>query len=57
MKIKAETSLVNLEFEGLLTGDKYVMIDKSRTHQILINLIDNAIKFSSRGGTVTVKIE
>ena len=57
MKIKAETSEVNLEFEGLLTGDKQVMIDKSRTHQILINLIDNAIKFSFRGGTVLVKIE
>lgn len=57
MKIKAETSCIKLELQVLKSGDKSVMIDMSRTQQILINLIDNAIKFSNRNATVYIIIE
>lgn len=37
--------------------DKLVKIDKLRVQQILINLLQNAIKFSKAGDKITVEIE
>ena len=34
-----------------------VMIDKVRTQQILINLIQNSIKFSKEDSVITVRVE
>ena len=34
--------------------DQYVMIDSQRIHQLLVILIDNAIKYTERGGHVEV---
>lgn len=48
MHVKAENQGgINIEFEGFRAGDKKVEIDQLRVQQILINLIDNAIKYSS----------
>jgi len=49
---------VSLTYQGLKHGDhrlQKVMIDKIRVQQILINLIQNAIKFSRSGDKVQVK--
>ena len=37
-------------------GSAYATADADRTRQVLINLIDNAIKYSPDGGTVTVRV-
>ncbi len=40
----------------ILTGDEmFVEGDQDKLKQVLYNLIDNAIKFSNRGGTITVE--
>ncbi|HMY54234.1 MAG TPA: ATP-binding protein, partial [Candidatus Obscuribacter sp.] len=34
-----------------------VQLDFDRTTQVLVNLVDNAIKFSPKGETVTIRVE
>jgi signal transduction histidine kinase len=39
-------------------GEQYlVKADKSRLNQVLINLIDNAIRYSNRNGTINIMIQ
>jgi PAS domain S-box-containing protein len=44
---------VNLHADGL-PGLPFIWADPSRVRQVLINLINNGINFSSQGGTITV---
>jgi len=58
LKFTAQASNVVLVFKGFEVGrDRKVLIDKMRTQQILINLIQNAIKFSNDGDEVIVSLE
>ncbi len=54
MEILAEDKRVNLEqnIQPFVT----IMADESRLHQALLNVIDNAIKYTPLGGTVRVSL-
>jgi signal transduction histidine kinase len=47
---------VKIKFKGL-KDEKMMLIDKVRTQQILINLIQNSIKFSKSQDVIKVKID
>ena len=49
LNAKAIANHVNLKFETELSNDFYVQGDSFRFQQIMLNLIDNAIKFSPKG--------
>jgi len=52
-EIHAKTKTVQVECN--IEGNASVYADRDRLLQVLINLIDNAIKFTPEGGKVTVK--
>jgi signal transduction histidine kinase len=51
----AEENLIRLSVDRLPEETENVFCDPSRTSQVLANLIGNAIKFSTAGGSVRVK--
>ncbi len=53
IKPRAEVSGVTLTAD--LPGPLPVQADRDRLAQILINLVDNAVKYTPRGGRVTVR--
>ncbi|MGE0882666.1 MAG: sensor histidine kinase [Blastocatellales bacterium] len=46
-----------VRLENRVGEDFYVIADRRRLEQIIINLVDNAIKFNHPGGTVTLSAE
>lgn len=46
-----------IRFEKAITGDPYVLVDRQRFKQILLNLVSNAIKYNREGGCVTLSMQ
>ena len=53
----ARESKVGLEFEALVSPQLTADIDVDRIEQVLTNLIDNAIRYTSNEGKVSVRVE
>ena len=45
---------IGLEADASALLDRYVLADSQRLHQVLLNLVSNAIKYNRDGGRVTV---
>jgi signal transduction histidine kinase len=45
---------VNIQYETQDHNDLFVKADKQRLIQILVNILNNAIKYNKHGGSVTV---
>ncbi len=54
MRMQADEKSVKLSFSG--PRAVHVVMDMERIEQVLVNLMDNAIKFSHNGGRVDVKL-
>ena len=54
LKAQADSKNINLNFEFSEEHD-YLLFDKNHVMQILINLLNNAIKYTKEGGNVTFR--
>jgi len=54
MMLLAEDRNIRVEFE--IAKRVFVMGDRPRLKQVVVNLLDNAVKFTSPGGTVTLTV-
>lgn len=53
MRLIAEDRGIEIDLSEL--GDAVIQGDRSRLKQIIVNLLDNAIRFTPRGGTVSLR--
>ena len=51
--IAVKNESVKLELSG---SDFYINADKAKIEQVLVNLIDNAVKYNKEGGVVTISL-
>lgn len=57
LKQSAEEQHISIEMVGSPVNDEYIQVDKMRAKQVMINLLNNAIKYNHEGGSVVVKTE
>ena len=43
--------------EELDTSDRYVVADRQRLRQVLLNVLSNAVKYNREGGRVDIRTE
>ena len=55
--IKSMAEHKNITFEALLPPDALIMADENMMITVIRNLLANAVKFTSAGGTVTLEVE
>ncbi len=54
--LRAESRGINLSVEVIEKGGSlFIKVDRDKIKQVLVNLIDNALKFTKEGGKVTVR--
>jgi signal transduction histidine kinase len=56
LKVKADVRKLYLKYEKPKTSIPDVMVDKIKMRQVIMNLIDNSIKYTEKGGT-TIKLQ
>ena len=54
MRLLAEEKSIEMHCDA--TSSVYVKGDRSRLKQVIVNLIDNAVKYTPRGGQVEIKV-
>lgn len=58
LQLKASTKGLKLVFEGVSNVPRYVVADEGKLRQVLINLLENALKFTQSGNvTLRVRLE
>jgi PAS domain S-box-containing protein len=55
IQVAANKKRISIELVDAPANTLYVLADKLRLKQILINLLNNAIKYNKEGGSVTIK--
>lgn len=53
---KAEASNIQIRYKGKFNHPVFVKADRKRVEQVLINLIDNSIKYGKKGGRTSISI-
>ncbi|MEX1122956.1 MAG: ATP-binding protein, partial [Balneolales bacterium] len=56
LQYKAGNEHVSIEFNAPTHNDMHVLVDRNQIRQVLINLIENGIKYNKSGGKVIISI-
>lgn len=56
LQLKAQTKGLQLEIQAAANVPRYILVDESKLRQVLLNLLNNAIKFTETG-RVSLRVE